>query len=294
VGYGSPDAKLVLLGPGKQGRVPVRVHGRLTLEAWVPERLLELRAQRSAALRGAPVVVQANDRVRVVSATDEAGKVRVQARPRWGDTTLGPFEGTLELAALAANEAPGVSEQPKAGLAYRLPARTALPLFDAPKGELAALLPPQPEPRIVRVNAVAHGWLQVQVGNGPYVVGFTNAPLALVRDATRDATTPPAEPSFIPRRIRETPGALHRLAPGTRVFFRGAPIATLRAEGWGRVLIAREHGWVEVLAACDEHVTVRGLVEASALLEADPSQIDEDLLGKHDDAAQRELAPAAE
>jgi hypothetical protein len=273
VGFGSRDAKLILTGPAEHGRVPVRAHGRLTLEAYVPERLLELRAQRVERLAGTPVTVGPNDRVRVLGPAREPGLLEVEAMPRWGSQLLGPFTGTLPVAALAANEATGEPGPDAAGgLPYRLPARSALPVYDAPQGELLALIAPDYEDRLVQVVSLDKDWYRVRVGDGPYLIGYTNAPLTLAtRARPTDDGQRARETGPMPQRIEESAGALRRIAKGTRVRFGQRSIATFRSDGWARVLLEQPDGDVEVLAAADDQVTVRGLVRASELLAVEPA-----------------------
>jgi hypothetical protein len=293
VAFGSPDAKLILRGPAELGRVPVRVHGRLTLEAYVPVDLLELRAQGTEHVAGTPVLVAPNDRLRVLGPAAEPGHVRVAARPRQGADVLGPFEGTLPLASLAATEAPADASAPEPGLTYGIPARTALPLYDAPQGELIALVPAQPKAMTASVFSVEHAWLGVRVGQGPYLVGYTNEPLTLQgKPGTIQHREAAKAPSSVPRRIAETAGVLKRVANGTQVRFRDKSIAKFRSEGWARVLLERPDGVVEVLAAADELLTVRGVVRATDLTDADPALVEQ--LLPTSAPSEPELAPALE
>src|SRR5687768_13462678 len=55
VGFLGQDVLLDVLGPPVTGRVPVRVHGALSVQAYVPASLLQLRTQRRGRLRGTPV-----------------------------------------------------------------------------------------------------------------------------------------------------------------------------------------------------------------------------------------------
>jgi hypothetical protein len=271
VGFGSSDAKLILLGSAQQGRVPVRVHGRLTLEAFVPEGMLELRAQRAETVEGTPVFVAPNDRVRLRGRAGPDGKVRVQVSAQVGELLLGPFEGHLPLASLAATEAPSDAPEAPTGILYALPANTPLALYREPKGELLALVPAQPEVQLVTVTSVTEGWLAVRVGTGPYLRGHTNAPLVLQGAAPSrvpSGSTASVEPPTLPRRIAETAGALKRVASGAEVLFRGKRIAVFRSEGWARVLQERD-GMSEVFAAADELVSVRGLVKSERLSETE-------------------------
>ena len=67
IGFGSADAKLVARDdPSDNGRIPVRVLGRLHTEGYVPDGCVELYVQENTQLAGTPVVLRAGDRVGLV------------------------------------------------------------------------------------------------------------------------------------------------------------------------------------------------------------------------------------
>lgn len=277
VGFGNPDAKLIVRGPSQGGRTPIRVHGRLSVEAYVPDELFELRAQRRLAITGTPVLAVANNRVRLRGAAGKQGLIPVAARVQVGDVVLGPFEGTVPIEALAANSPQEADEPLSRGIAYRLPPETALPLYHAPQGELITLVAPQAKAQTIQVLAVQGAWFMVRLGSGPYLEGYTNASLNLLGTPLEAAAQPSpqtAPRSEIPRRIAQAAGPLKRVPANTRVTFRGKPLATFRSEGWARVLGDPKDGKLEVLTAADDNVTVRGLVPADSLIEADPSAVE--------------------
>lgn len=296
VGFGSAEAKLVLRGPAEHGRVPVRVHGRVTLEAYVPERLLELRVQTTEFVRGTPVLVAPGDRVRVLGPADEPGHVRVSVQPRLGEERLGPFEGSLPSSSLAANEPSPGAALPEPGMLYRVPPGVALPLYDQPEGELIALLPIQGQGHEVSVTAVQGNWFSVRAGTGPYLVGHTNEPLTLVGKPAEAArpNAAPAQPArgALPPDVAEVPGELKQLPAGAKLTFRGKPLATLRSPGWARVIANYPDGTSEVIAAADEQVTVRGLVRTDEL--TDPVSADFAALQPSETARALRLSPARE
>jgi hypothetical protein len=74
----------------------------------------------------------------------------------------------------------------------------------------------------------------------------------------------------VPRRILEAAGPLKRVANGAELHFRGKAIAKLRSEGWARVIAEAPNGLAEVLAAADDQITVRALVDARQLADVEP------------------------
>ncbi len=295
IAFGGAGAKLILRGPSEQGRTPVQVHGRVTLEAYVTDSLLELRAQRAMTLPGTLVSLEAGDTLRVLGTGEAPNQLKVGASVSVGESELGPFVGELPLAELAANTPQeGAPESPREpAIAYLLPAQTAMPLFDEPEGELKALLPPQAHPLPVAVLAVEANGFRVRVGRGPYLVAFTQVPLVLLGSAPGDASSqegPALAGSELPHALQQTRGTLMRIASGTKLSSRGRVVATFRSDGYARVLATRGQE-VEVLAAADDVVAVRGVTSAESLFPLEtpmPEAADEDASL---DVA-RQLAPA--
>lgn len=275
IAFGGVGAKLILRGPSSQGRTPVRVHGRVTLEAYVPDELLELRAQRALVLPKTQVFLASGDTLRILGPGGAENHVKVAANVQVGASVLGPFTSELPLEALAANTPPSptAAEALEPGILYSLPAETAMPLFDEPHGALVALLPAQTFSLLVAVLAVEPTGFRVRLGQGPYLTAFTSAPLVLLGSASRTDPEPTA-PSrgLLPARIKQTPGRLMRIANGTKLSFRGVLVATFRSEGFARIL--QENGKsVEVLAAADDHVAVRGVADAESLFAVDDPEL---------------------
>jgi hypothetical protein len=130
----------------------------------------------------------------------------------------------------------------------------------------------------LRVTVVGEqgGWFRVRVGNGPCLSGFTDAQLRLLGQAAVPA--PPAQPprvrlsrSDVPWRIAQTPGPLLLVNAGSQLRFRGRIVATFRREGWARALSPLDQSEVEVLAAVDDQVTVRGVVAAKSFTQVEES-----------------------
>ncbi|MFT3923995.1 MAG: hypothetical protein QM778_15785 [Myxococcales bacterium] len=271
LGFGSDDAKLVVRDdPSENGRTPVRVLGRLHLEAYVPNGLVELRVQENTPVAGTALVLRAGDRVGLVEPRNDSGVHRVNIRVAVADQVLGPFEGGLDARYLSAKPPPK-SEPLESGIAYTLPANTALPVYRGPREELLTLVPPLVAELPVTVLAIERNWFMVRVGKGPFLQGFTNAPLALVGKpaGARMVQLKPKQKrpiNSVPWRIAQSPGPLLLVAAGTQLRFRGRIVATLRSAGWARALGSIDHdGDVEVLAAVDDIVTVRGTAPKPAL-----------------------------
>jgi hypothetical protein len=247
------------------------------VDAYVPDELFELRAQRTVTITGTPVLAVANNRMRLRGGAGERGTLPVAVQVQVGDQALGPFEGSVPLETLAANSPSEAGEPLSKGIAYNLPPKTALPLYQAPQGELITLVAPQEKAQTIQVLEVQGAWFSVRLGRGPYLEGYTNAPLALLGTPLEAAaqSSPQTTPNAtVPQRIAQAQGALKRVPTNTRLSFRGKALATFRSEGWARVLGNENNGQIEVLAAADDTVTVRGLVPTDALLDAEPGAIE--------------------
>jgi hypothetical protein len=268
VGFLGQDVLLDVLGPPETGRVPVRVHGALSVQAYVPASLLQLRTQRRGRLRGTPVYLGPGDAVLVVGAGEKADRLRVRAAPRMGDLILPAFEGTYPVVGLAPRQpAPDVAPPPE-GEAYVVPVNTALALHDNPNGKLTVVIPAQTEPVPARVLGERDGWFAVRVGDGPYLVGYTNAQLQRVAtEAPAPAVAAAAVTgSELPRRLARETGELKRVSSGAKISFGGRVIAKLAKEGYARVLAVYPNGEADALVAVDDSVAVRGLLNTADLV----------------------------
>jgi len=267
LGFLGRDALLDVLGPSQEGRVPVRVRGPMQVRAFVPASLLQLRTQRHGRLRGTPVYLGPDDAVRVVGKGEKADRVRVRAAPRVGALTLPAFEGTYPAVGLAARRAADDAAKPPAGEPYVLPANTALELRETAAGKVVVLLPAQSEASNVRVLREQNGWFAVRIGDGPYLVGYTNARL-LPGEAdavTRKGAEGSNSSGKLPRRLADESGDLQQVAVGAKVSFDGRVIARLDKPGYARVLATYPSGEADALVAVDDSVTVRGLVQTRDL-----------------------------
>lgn len=270
-GYLSEGVRLRVDCPPNNGRIAVTVGGSLVVHGWVPlTRTMAYAAQRGR-IDGTPVYVGENDPIGLMNV--DGTTVRVDLRPRLGREgagDLGPFNGTVPLEMLRDRPSfegadPGLS----AGEPMRLPAGTAVQVFDRPGGEVITTLPVLDPPLTVVVVRQRDGWNGVRIGVGPYLVGYVQGTL---EPSTMDAlgTRPTApdngvEEGATPGRIaRERDGSLVRVAAGTEVLFYGEDVATVRREGWGREF-SRDGEDVDVYLAVDDGVAIRGIVPSSSV-----------------------------
>jgi hypothetical protein len=269
VGFLSQDVLLDVLGPPVTGRVPVRVHGALSVQAYVPASLLQLRTQRRGRLRGTPVYLGPGDPVLVVGAGEKSDRLRVRAAPRMGNLSLPAFEGTYPVVGLAPRQPDPDVAPPPEGEAYVVPANTGLELRDQPNGKVAVVIPAQTGPVPARVLGVRDGWYAVRVGDGPFLVGYTNAQLE--RAGAPAAVAPPLvapaqENVDLPKRLAREAGELKRVSSGATISFGGRIIAKLGKQGYARVLAIYPSGEADALVAIDDSVAVRGLLRMADLV----------------------------
>jgi hypothetical protein len=275
-GFANTEAKLVARqDPIENGRIAVRVLGRLHVEGYVPEGAVELYVQKTSMVPGTAVVLRAGDRVGLLGPRNNAPEHQVVVRVPVGSTVLGPYRARVPADLLSATR-PEKPELLTGGVTYQLPAGSALPIFDAFQGQLVTLVSPQQRDLTVVVVGGDERWPRVRVGGGPCLEGFTNVPLRLIGQNARPAPAAPAprvRPSQgqVPWRIARTPGPLLLVSAGTQLRFRGHIMATLRAEGWARALSSLDDADVEVLLAVDDQVTVRGVAPARSLTQVEES-----------------------
>jgi hypothetical protein len=264
VGFLGKDVPVEVAGPSQAGRVPVRVRGALWTRGFVPEQLLILRTQRQGRLRGTPVYLGPNDPVNVLGPGEKEGRLRVRAVPKVAGREVGAYEGTYPAVGLAAHAAAN-GEALARGETYLLPANTALPLYDKPNGTKLGELPADATPLTLRVLSSVGSWFAVRAGTGPYLVGYTDAPLT--KGGTELLAPEPRieKSTALPRRLASQAGELKRVAAGARVSFGDKVIARLHDAGVARVLTAYPSGEVDALVAVNDEVTVRGLLKASDL-----------------------------
>ncbi|HEY6878924.1 MAG TPA: hypothetical protein VI299_12930 [Polyangiales bacterium] len=274
IGYLGDDVPLEITGRAREGRVPVRIDGALRTRGFVDVERLTLRVQRRGRIRGTPIYVGPNDVVGIRGKVGRRSSVRAQARLH--GRALGPsYEGTYPREGLAVTSAPLDAQPPDVGEPYVVPAATAVPLHEAPDTAQAYELPPQHESYEVRVLNRAQHWLAVRAGEGPYLIGWT--PLALERahaevpsaHARHGSDTPgSASGTSLPVRLVNEPGALKRVAAGSKVVFGDQVIGVLKRDGYARVVQEyQQAGYADVFVAADDQVALRGLVRASDLRE---------------------------
>jgi hypothetical protein len=289
IGYVSEDVVLELAGATVGGRVPVRIDGALRARGYVPEDCLVLRVQRRGRVRGTAVYVGPNDRVRVLGREETGNRLRVLVTARDREHELVSQEGTYPAEGLAAKSAPPEAEPPEPGEAFMVPPGTALVLHELPSSGQLAQVAGRAAAYEVRVLNQQDGWFAVRVGSGPYLIGWTNAPLvraaaaAQAGAASTPATAPTAASSdaattspgaatstspSLPARLASEAGELRRVVAGAKIVFGPSVIGVLRTDGWARVLKTYPAGYADVFVAADDAVALRGLVRSVDLVEA--------------------------
>jgi hypothetical protein len=274
VGFLGKDVTVDVAGPSVAGRVPVRVHGPLLVRGFVPETLLALRAQRHGKVRGTPVYVGPNDPVVVLGEDREQGRLKVRVMPKVEGVNLPAFEGSYPAIGIAAQPIAN-AEGPPAGTPHVLPTGTPLALYAQPDGAFITELPARDQLLPVQVLSKDGVWSAVRVGEGPYLVGFTNAFLAPApeqrlakgSEKPRPATIPAAPAATaaapttdVPTRLLSESGELKRVAAGAAISFGDKVFAKLQKPGFARVLATYPSGEADALVAVDDAVAVRGLV----------------------------------
>jgi hypothetical protein len=256
------DVRILRVGPG--GIADVVVEGGLEVRAEARVDALALRVQRRGQLRGTPVFLAPGDVVQVVGVGEKPERLRVRAAPRVGGLTRQAYEGTYPMAGLAAEPPPSSAAGPEPGTRFELAPHTPLTLCDRAGGTASAVLPATEAALPVEVLFEEAGFRAVRVGEGPYLVGFTDAPLSPA-SAAAAAPAEQASGAGVPRALAREPGELVRVSVGTELSFDGQPLARFRRPGFARVLKRFDNGEVDVFAAVDDQVAVRGLVRADRL-----------------------------
>jgi uncharacterized protein (UPF0548 family) len=258
------DANLRIVRVGPSGIADVVVEGALEVRAEARVDALALRVQRRGQLRGTPVFLAPGDVVQVVGPGEKPERLRVRAAPRVGGLARTAHEGTYPVTGLAADPPPPTAAGPEPGARFELAPRTPLTLRDRAGGTTSAVVPAGEAALPVEVLFEEAGFRAVRVGEGPYLVGFTDAQLSPA-SAVAKATGEEASSAGVPRALAREPGELVRVSVGTELSFDGQPLARFRRQGYARVLTRFDNGEVDVFAAVDDQVAVRGLVRADRL-----------------------------
>lgn len=274
VGYVSPDVELEVTGPPEGDRVPVRIRGSLEVRAHLALVRLGARIQRRGRIRGTPVYVAGNDRVRVLGFESD-GRVRVEAIPveaSSGSPIAGAFVGSYPLAGVGATRVAATDATVAPGAPHRLPAGVAIQLYDQPGGQVVATLPARDVGLPCLVAREENGFRAVLVGSGPYLAGYVRETPTPSAAPSAAAPALPTSSGGVPARLREDGSKpLRRIAAGTRIVFDGRTIARLDADGYAREMQRYpDTDEVDVFVAIDDTVAVRGMVPSAALTPATP------------------------
>lgn len=274
VGYLNPGVRIRLESAPSNGRIEALVAGPMATKAWIPLSRVAAYAQERGRVEGTRAYLGPNDLVGIMGTTGD--QMRIEVRP-WlgGANVLGPFVGTFPRDKVAAEQVEG-AEGVSDGQCYRLPAGQTLPVYEQPStaGTPTATLPALDPPLPVVVLRERGGWFGVRAGYGPYLTGYVQGQLTPCQGAM-PAPEPmsPASGGERPYWMSQENGALHRVAPGTRVRFHGHTIARLREQGWARELGRQDGGMVDVFVAVNDDVALRGLVpeDSLTLVEGQPT-----------------------
>lgn len=273
LGYASAGVEVRIAGAPEGEHVAVRIDGPLKVRAFVPLRRLEALVQRAGRVRGAPLYLGVNDRVGIVALAAD-GRIEVEATPLLLHDTmpqLGPFTGTFPARGLGHLTIPA-AEVPALPTGTRMMAGPgqALEIYDRPRGRVVATLPALDPPLVVDVLRTRGEWSQLRAGSGPYLYGYSRAPLvpappeAPEEDLDIAAGGAPTR-AGMPERLLGEAGAAYRVRSGARVRFNGETIAIFAADGYAREMQRYPNGDVDVFAAVDDRIAVRGIVKARYL-----------------------------
>jgi hypothetical protein len=270
VGYVSPGVQVEIADAASGDRVPVRIRGALKVRAWLNVSRLAAFIQRGGRPRGAPVSVGVGDVVGV-RGTTVSGLMRLELTPWLGRAdapTLGPFIGEYPADRLGPQSPGGDPERPS-GTPHALPVGQEVPIYDRPNGGVIATLPALDPPLTVSLVREHRGWKAVRLGHGPYLIGYINVDLTPAQAPERPAHSPlftNVSDGGVPLRLRtEESQTLWRVNSGARVRFDGRTIAIFDSPGYAREMNRYDTGEVDVFAAADDGIAVRGMIRAEDL-----------------------------
>jgi hypothetical protein len=288
-----------------EGRVRVYLDGPVRVRGWMELRRLEAIVLSRGRVAGTPIYLVPGDQVRLVEAHGSIAIIAAAARTGHPGLARSPvFTGELGLDRLGA-DLEGGGTGPTPGRNQLL--RRATELRTRANGEVVWQLPAVEPPLEATVLREEGEWLGVRIGIGPYIVGYvprnafdpqTAAHKSddLVEPEVIDPWAPPgtrrahgasavADPWADEPQQEESSGlppllgaALHRslwrLRAGARVRVDGTTMAIFRVQGYA-VEVDRIESQVEVLAAVDDTVAVRGTVDVGDLIgpPVDPATI---------------------
>ncbi|MCG8554383.1 MAG: hypothetical protein MJD61_03715 [Proteobacteria bacterium] len=270
VGFVALNSVVRVVGPAQGAMLPVRVDGPLTAQANMPLARLGARIQRKGRLRGAPVYVGPNDVVKVLGPAG-GKRTRVEATVELGGGhVVGPFVGTYPTVGLSGAEADPARFGPlRPGKARQLRDTQTLAVHakPSPAAPVVAVLPALQPPVRLEVIKAKGSWSAIRAGQGPYIIGFVQGELqASSRPAPTKGIIGAAYSSgTLPSYLKTEEGVLHRVRAGAKVYFDNRELAHFRQAGFAREQNRFDDGTVDVYAAADGRVAVRGLLRADAL-----------------------------
>lgn len=265
-GYLEPGVEIRIASLPEDGRIKVLIDGPLKVRAWIPAERLALRVAEGGRIPETPISVAPGNLLRYLGPTADPAIASVEGRARLTAIRAPSYAGIYPMARLTAE--PVQSEAPASTGTVRLPAGEPIPLFSSPTEQIATL-PALDEGLSVSLAVDRGEWKGIRIGEGPFMVGYVNVPVTPITVAPTEAVT---SEGTLPERLQiDAERPVWRIAQGTRVRFGADNTVIAIVE---EVAFAREMGRfedsdeVDVFVAVNDSVAVRGLVPASALIEA--------------------------
>lgn len=286
-GYLEPGTPLRIGSLPTNGRIKVRVDGAVKVRGWIPMERLALRVAQAGRIPDTPISVSPGNLLRYLGPTDDPAIARVEGQARLSAIRAPSYQGLFPMNRLTANP---IEEVTPDGAWFTLP-EAQVSLYASPT-EPIATLPAVAGGLSVQVAADRGEWKAVRIGDGPYMVGYVNAELTPRTAEDRFVVMT----SALPHRLNvDADRPLWRVRAGTRVRFgdEGTVIAVLEEDAYAREMGRFDDGAeVDVFLAATDAVSVRGLVSAEALFEAEETDMADALLEGAADAPEDSDAPA--
>jgi hypothetical protein len=287
----APGVELKPRGAVRSGRVRAIIDGPLSVRGWIPIEQLEAVVLERGRVAGSPLFLLPGDRVRLRGVDGARAEIEAHALLAHPQLSRSPsFRGSFPLSRLGVALSGG-GEGSSPGRAVMI--RRATELRASPDGEVQWSMPAFDPPLPAIVLRERGEMLGVRIGMGPYLVGYV--PASALEDtgarkqdevidpwrpdrrsglspATRDPWGDEPEPeapasaeSPLPPRLQQAVvRPVWHVRAGARLEVEGVTMAIFREPGFA-VELERAGDRVEVLAAVDDTVKVRGTVPVSDL-----------------------------
>jgi hypothetical protein len=258
--YVSEGTPVRVVGAPIDGRIPVRIEGPLTLRGYLPTSRLAARVLRRVRVSGTPTSAGPGDLVLLVGAEPD-GRLRVVVTPRIEGaeaSQLTSYEGTIPRDAIEGAEPPAPEAERLASIEAGIP----IVLYTRPGGEVLVTLPVTNAPVRASVAREEGAFHAVRLGEGPNLIGWTDAPLGAALPAPPAAA--PCAPNTPPARLRG--GQIARVREGARIRLGGRAFGIAETSLYAQVIerLAATNE-VDVFVAGNDSAAMRGLVRAEDL-----------------------------